>query len=461
MPDVYFDHHLLDVHHLLATQAAACLAFSDGALVPYDLAAVRPLADTADPLVVTGLADAGLRFPRAERALHWAVSPNGCMALAMDHKRELQIIYPEMDERGPVMAAEEEKSASGFPPTPPRAAVALALTFARTATLNVVADDIVATAVHLFRDKATRLAFTNELYNALPSIRDVNDEKNKEMLSNPYIPRCLSVQAAMDFPSFTRVRALPALLPWLTLNLRHISVIYSYVFRQGKRKDFEYHDHGESTYRRAWLGIYSYSAHLGTAILRIIKGNIAYTLDLMNFIMDELLTLADSLQALKGDAQALKDKVSGSMRTISIQLLLSTMPRNFLKYCAASVIAIATGYQGATGLDILAYRLCSETVKLVEDSPVPPRLFETLIMQAEAQIKQAYPSKEVSIAAERDLLIRNSVHPVLHRTVVHILTVIVPSLARAPAPAPAPSQPDGGAGGIAPPHSQIDRLAQY
>lgn len=66
-----------------------------------------------------------------------------------------------------------------------------------------------------------------------------------KLMSNPYIVKCLSVQAAFGFKSsFTR-RDLPAAIPWIALNLRHISVLVTYFLQYNRgAKGYESHDAG-------------------------------------------------------------------------------------------------------------------------------------------------------------------------------------------------------------------------
>ncbi|KAI5288599.1 mediator complex subunit [Ascosphaera aggregata] len=167
--------------------------------------------------------------------------------------------------------------------------------------------------------------------------------------------------------------------------------------------------------------------------------------------MNEILSLSDSLLALNGDENAIiekgrflshsipNDRLSAnyiatlkvkSMRSASLCLILSTMSRKFLKYLAPSVSVIAAGFNTASGLSIEAFQLCSKVTSLVEDSPLPVRLFDSLLTQVENYIKTAYASKEDNIAAERELLINGTIPSTLYKTVIQILTDLVPKLVK-------------------------------
>lgn len=59
-----------------------------------------------------------------------------------------------------------------------------------------------------------------------------------------YIPRCLSLQAALGFRGRLKRRSLASAVPWAILQLRHASVLYAYHFSQTKQGLIEGHDPG-------------------------------------------------------------------------------------------------------------------------------------------------------------------------------------------------------------------------
>ena len=64
-------------------------------------------------------------------------------------------------------------------------------------------------------------------------------------MNHPYIPRCLSIQAALGFRDRYRPRTLAAAVPWATLHLRHAAVLFAYFFQYNKGAQTEPHDPGE------------------------------------------------------------------------------------------------------------------------------------------------------------------------------------------------------------------------
>lgn len=64
-------------------------------------------------------------------------------------------------------------------------------------------------------------------------------------MSNAYIPRCLSLQAALGFRGKLKHRNLASAVPWAILQLRHASVLFAYFFQYNKGGPTESHDPGE------------------------------------------------------------------------------------------------------------------------------------------------------------------------------------------------------------------------
>lgn len=64
-------------------------------------------------------------------------------------------------------------------------------------------------------------------------------------MQHPYVPRCLSLQAALGFQNFQTPRGLPYSVPWAILQLRHASLLFAFFFQYSKQpKDNESLDHG-------------------------------------------------------------------------------------------------------------------------------------------------------------------------------------------------------------------------
>jgi mediator of RNA polymerase II transcription subunit 16 len=86
--------------------------------------------------------------------------------------------------------------------------------------------------------------FINEAYRALPINCNFTVEQDK-LMNHPYIPRCLSIQAALGFKNKYTPRSFASSIPWAILQLRHASVLYAFFFQYNKGGATEPHDPGE------------------------------------------------------------------------------------------------------------------------------------------------------------------------------------------------------------------------
>lgn len=95
-------------------------------------------------------------------------------------------------------------------------------------------------------------------------------------MQHPYVPRCLSLQAALGFQSFQTPRGLPYSVPWAVLHLRHASLLFAFFFQYSKQpKENETLDHGtficvltfarhtDHRYRCLTNGIWQYKMGVG------------------------------------------------------------------------------------------------------------------------------------------------------------------------------------------------------
>ena len=89
--------------------------------------------------------------------------------------------------------------------------------------------------------------FITEVYRALPRNVDFTTEQDK-LMNNPFVQKCLSMQAVLGFNTRYAPRGLAAAVPWATLNLRHISILFAYFFHVTKTgKETESHDPGKAS----------------------------------------------------------------------------------------------------------------------------------------------------------------------------------------------------------------------
>lgn len=140
------------------------------------------------------------------------------------------------------------------------AIAALTLAFSRGCGAEVNTDDILMVALkQLTPGKSHRLlrggkgltriteaqsTFIGEVYRALPVNCNFTVETEK-LMTHPYIPRCLSLQAALGYKGRLKRRGLPSAVPWAIIQLRHAAVLIAYFFQHGNKGQSEAHDPGK------------------------------------------------------------------------------------------------------------------------------------------------------------------------------------------------------------------------
>lgn len=94
--------------------------------------------------------------------------------------------------------------------------------------------------------------FVNEIYRALPINCNFTEEQDK-LMNHAYIPRCLSLQAALGFKSRYKPRSLTSAISWAILNLRHASMLFAFFFQYNRGAAPEPHDPGRYPMVRSFL----------------------------------------------------------------------------------------------------------------------------------------------------------------------------------------------------------------
>jgi mediator of RNA polymerase II transcription subunit 16 len=89
-------------------------------------------------------------------------------------------------------------------------------------------------------------AFLNEVYRALSINCNFTTEQDK-LMNHPYIPRALSIQAALGFKGKFKARNIASNVPWAIIQLRQAAMIYPSFFQYNKGvQGPEPHDPGDS-----------------------------------------------------------------------------------------------------------------------------------------------------------------------------------------------------------------------
>ena len=122
-------------------------------------------------------------------------------------------------------------------------------------------------------------------------------------MNHTYIPRCLSIQAALGFKDRYKPRSLAATTPWAILHLRHASLLFACLLQYNKAPQHEPHDPGKSRSHPSIQVTYGVEE-----VLRMVLGNTKWVLDFLHYILNEMLGLADELEPVFSDQEAFAQK---------------------------------------------------------------------------------------------------------------------------------------------------------
>lgn len=87
--------------------------------------------------------------------------------------------------------------------------------------------------------------FMHGAYRALLVNCDFTQENDK-LMGNQYIPRCLSIHAAMGHTNKSKARSFGSNIPWAILQIRQVSVLYALFIQTTKGAQGEPPDPGTS-----------------------------------------------------------------------------------------------------------------------------------------------------------------------------------------------------------------------
>ncbi|KJF61295.1 RNA polymerase II Mediator complex subunit Sin4, variant 1 [Coccidioides immitis RS] len=387
--DIHFDKRVLSIDYFEAGSVVS-LTFDDGSISFYDAKTMNAISDNEDLATISSMPQAGFNLPNIGCITCISFSPNGCLAVTLDEDSELHLHVMEHSfgiEHG--MYNDEQFGA---------AVAALALAFSHACSNDSSSDDVMMIAARSLTPD-TRKTFITEVYHALSVNADFTIEQDK-LMNNPYIQKCFSMQAALGFNGRLEQRNLAAAIPWFTLQLRQISILFAYFLHFNKSgSDSECHE---------------------PDILRMVLGNVRWALDLAKYLIDDLFEIASSFDKHSGDQSDKK------LESFSMLLVLSSIPRAFLKYICRGLRGIPSSFRSATNLSNESFGVYSNIVRLIEESPLRVDVYEKFLLSIDNVIKYTYQNAGFGSTdrstPERDLLITASVPPVLQPAVVTILT---------------------------------------
>ncbi|KAF3483237.1 uncharacterized protein GIQ15_02561 [Arthroderma uncinatum] len=245
--DLYFERHIVSVDYMEAGNVLV-ITLEDSSINFYDAKNFTPLSGLDDVETVTSLPQSGFAFPPA-------ISP--------DEKSQVQIRIMEHSFGAEDGLFNDGKFMSAL--------AALTMAYCRACSSDSNNDDVLMIVMQQLNADSHK-NFINEVYRALSMNVDFTIEQDK-LMNNPYILKCFSMQAALGFKTRLERRNLAAAVPWVTLQLRQISILLAYMHFNKAGAESECHD---------------------PEVLRITLGNVKWALDLAKYLVDDLFEISDN-----------------------------------------------------------------------------------------------------------------------------------------------------------------------
>ncbi|KAJ5135801.1 Mediator complex subunit Med16 [Penicillium bovifimosum] len=401
LEDIYCDKFIVSVD-VVEHGAVLALTHDDSSITCYDTRTMSILPGVDDSSTVTSLAQVGFQYPPEPSGLHIAFSPNSCIAAVLDSDGQMQLRAMEHS-FGSTEGLYDESNFSV-------AIAALTLAFSRGSGAESNTDDILMVALRLLTPEA-RITFISEVYRALPVNCNFTVEQDK-LMSNPYIPRCLSLQSGLGFGGRFKPRSLSSAVPYAIIQLRHSSVLFAYFFQYNKGGQSDAHD---------------------PAVLRMVLGNTKWTLDFSHFLLNEIFDMADEFQGILNDPEAFAQKLKNTT-SLPLLILLSSMSRAFLRFICRGLRGVHAGFATTNPASLLGDSRIyyTEICQALESSPVRIDVYEKFLAGVDSAVKHAYQGAGFGDAErpgpEKELLVNARIPSVLITAVATLFGQTVPAL---------------------------------
>ncbi|KAJ5637510.1 hypothetical protein N7490_007389 [Penicillium lividum] len=401
LDDIHCDKYIVSVD-IVEHGTALAVTHDDSSVAFYDTRTMAVFNGLHDASTVTCLAQAGFQFPMDSAGISIAFSPNSCAAIALDSEGQTHLRTMEHPFGSNDGLYDDSKFSCAI--------AALTLAFSRGCGAEVNTDDILMVALRQLTPEA-QSTFSSEVYRALPVNVNWTVETEK-LMTHPYIPRCLSLQAALGFKGRLKRRSLSSAVPWAILQLRHAAVLIAYFFQHGNKGQGEAHD---------------------PEILRVLLGNIKWVLDFIQFILSEAFDLADEFDTLFTDQEAFTQKLK-TVNSVPLLILISSMSRAFLRFVCRGLRGVHSGFTqtNPATLPSVSRAYYTEICQILESSPVRIDVYEKFLAGVDSAVKHAYQGSGFGDAErpgpEKELLINARIPPVLVTAVATLLRQTVPSM---------------------------------
>ncbi|OGE56422.1 hypothetical protein PENARI_c003G08846 [Penicillium arizonense] len=401
LDDIHCDKYVVSVD-LIEHGTVLAVTHDDNSITCYDTRTMAMFNGIDDSNTVTCLAQAGFQYPIETSGLNIAFSPNSCVAVTLDSDGQMQLR---------VMGHSFGSTDGLYDETKFSAAVAaLTVAFCRGCGSECNTDDVLMVALRQLTPEA-QTTFISEVYRALPVNCNFTADQEK-LMSHPYIPRCLSLQAALGYKGRLKRRSLASSVPWAILQLRHSSVLFAYFFQYNKGVQPETHD---------------------PDVLRLVLGNAKWTLDFSHWLLNEVFDMADDFESVFNDQEAFTQKLKTTI-SLPLLILLSSMSRAFLRFICRGLRGVQAGFASANPASLFGDSRIyyTEICQALETSPVRIDVYEKFLAGVDSAVKHAYQGAGFGDAerpgSEKELLVNARIPPVLISAVATLLRQTVPAL---------------------------------
>ncbi|KAF9889204.1 mediator complex subunit [Aspergillus nanangensis] len=400
LEDIFSDKYIVSVEQTEYGNVLA-LTYDDSSIAFYDPKTMAVFNGVNDSDTVTSLAQAGFHYTTELTGLNISFSPSGCNAVMLDSEGQVQLRCMEHSYGAESGLYDENKFSA--------AVSSLTLAFCRACGAEINSDDLL---LILRRQLSPVLeaqsTFINEVYRALPINCNFTQENDK-LMSHQYLPKCLSIQAALGYQNKYKPRSFSSNIPWAILQLRHASVLYALFLQYNKGGQTEPPD---------------------PEALRILLGNTKWTLDFLHCVLNALLNLSDDFESVSSDQEAFAQKLK-STNSLPLIIILSSMSRAFLRFICRGLRGMYAGYTAVPLVgDARVYY--SEICQTLDTSPVRIDVYEKFVAGVDSAVRHVYQGAGFGDAErpgpERELLVNSRIPPVLVTAVTTILRQTIPVL---------------------------------
>ncbi|EEH45765.2 uncharacterized protein PADG_01915 [Paracoccidioides brasiliensis Pb18] len=396
--DIYFDRFVVSIDHMEAG-GVVIITYDDSSISFFDAKTMRPVNENEDVNVVTSMPNAGFTFPIDASGLHIAFSPSGCLAVVLDGEWQMHLRYMEHSYGMEDGMYNNDKFTCAI--------AALALGYVRACGSDTSADDILSVIIRQLNPDA-QMSFVTEVYSIL--FMSVDFTEQDKLVNNQSIQKGLSMQAVLGFRSRFQPRALTSAVPWIILNIRQIMLLiltFSHYLKSGRE-----------------------STPCEPEVLRMVLGNVKWILDLAKYLVDNLFEIADTIPTDRSSFSL----SSKTYESLSLVLILSSVPRSFLRHIFRYLNRFPLTFKAANNLSGESYQIFASISDAIEQASLKPDVCEKMLAHIDSLVARSYQAAGFSNAErnapERELLITCSIPSVLQPVIMSILTETMPLVVR-------------------------------